>query len=496
MKSTYRNIAKLQDDFTNLFQIQDEFSDFKIIIEDPKNPNEEKIFYTHRSILNCRSDYFQALFRSKMKEYQEGKILFKNISSNIMEKILGFIYTGSLQVTNEDAVEILVLAKKFFFPEIVNFLADFIAESIDVSNVADLLQISNQFDSPELHVHCINFLIKNFQEFLDSQNFKYLSQQDILNVLDAPNLRVISESTLFYSVLSWGKYQENIQSENHELTQEEKEILSRKIASCIEKIRLCDIDMKELETIDGLNVVSSQVISDLKTFHFLRSDFKFFSDYEKMKLDAMQKGINIFTTRSTFPKGTIFINREWELWLKKHINNDSFFQAMEMGFSTTQDGFSCSKFHLNCDRKSPILVVIQTENNCIFGGFSNVGWNTLRSYNYFISDPNAFCFSLKRIDSQEPVLFPIRKNEKSKAIYYHEEWGPSFGKDVAVYRDLRSGECYDFGNTYKIPSEIKDDSKKIREFLCGSPFWKVKFIDVYFDSSSEKKDNPYNSYYY
>lgn len=78
-----------------------------------------------------------------------------------------------------------------------------------------------------------------------------------------------------------------------------------------------------------------------------------------------------------------------------------------MLFSADQDGKSASAFHAKCDGKYPTLTIIQSENGCIFGGFTFLAWDS--SSGYKKNDTAAFVFSLdkkKKFDctNQEYVI--------------------------------------------------------------------------------------------
>ncbi|KAJ5075871.1 pep-cterm sorting domain-containing protein [Anaeramoeba ignava] len=84
----YSNLEKLSNDLKNLFQNQNQnenqnegYFDFEIICE-----QNQTSFKTHKSILSSRSQYFKSLFKSKMKEYQENKLILQDVSKKELEK--------------------------------------------------------------------------------------------------------------------------------------------------------------------------------------------------------------------------------------------------------------------------------------------------------------------------------------------------------------------------------------------------------------------------
>ncbi|KAJ5076865.1 hypothetical protein M0811_00183 [Anaeramoeba ignava] len=164
---------------------------------------------------------------------------------------------------------------------------------------------------------------------------------------------------------------------------------------------------------------------------------------------------------------------------------------MKRGFSAKKEGFDCKKWYEICENKGKTLIIIKTEDDYIFGGFTSVGFtndktkwlpnNTNLNYSY-IEDPNAFLFSLIN-ERKYPEKFTIKPELSQLAIYYYRaNQGPSFGggNDIHLNCDLRSGFTF-FGNTYNLPDGIKPNTNEAKIYLAGSyNQWKVDELETYF----------------
>ena len=51
-----------------------------------------------------------------------------------------------------------------------------------------------------------------------------------------------------------------------------------------------------------------------------------------------------------------------------------------MIYKGNADGFNANTFHNLCDKNGKTLCVIQSEYNCIFGGYADVEWNQDNSW--------------------------------------------------------------------------------------------------------------------
>ncbi|KAJ5079815.1 hypothetical protein M0811_04128 [Anaeramoeba ignava] len=170
--------------------------------------------------------------------------------------------------------------------------------------------------------------------------------------------------------------------------------------------------------------------------------------------------------------------------LKEWIPNEEFFNKMKIGFSLQKDGFSrkkdksprkkdksprkkdgfpAQKFHSKCDNKGETLVIIQTTDKYIFGGFLEIGFPS-GDFRY-LKDPNAFIFSLKNPNNNIPQKFKIQEGKEDYAIRYNRNDGPRF----------------DFGATYSLPNGLVHGTDEARNYLAGSfKDWKIEEMEIYF----------------
>ena len=87
------------------FREQSEFIDVNLRVR-------EEVFSAHRIVLAASSDYFHAMFAHGMKESNQEVVELKdeNISPVALKIVLDSIYSGDLQVSDENAFEVLIAA--------------------------------------------------------------------------------------------------------------------------------------------------------------------------------------------------------------------------------------------------------------------------------------------------------------------------------------------------------------------------------------------------
>ncbi|KAJ5068787.1 pep-cterm sorting domain-containing protein [Anaeramoeba ignava] len=435
---TYSNLEKLSNDLKNLFQNQNEnekeeesYFDFEIICEQNKTS-----FKTHKSILSSRSQYFKSLFNSKMKEYQENKMILKDVSSSILSSILNYFYSGKIEINLENAVEILFFSSKYLIDELIEISLKFIKKNFQFETVVDVLKLSEPMNLNQLLNSSYKFISKNFEEFIKTPFFLELEENHLNSILSNDYIP-INEFKIFQSIIKWGKHKSNInqEKENQKLEKEEKEKLQNQISNIIDKIRFIDFTNQELEDILKEDIIPNQISQKLIQFQKIQND--------KEKLNELNEFIqkenqNSFIFKSRFLSDSEIIqDKEYVKKLQEWINDNDFFYKMKKGYSAKKDGFDCKNWHKKVDNKGKTLIIIKTKDNFIFGGFTQVGWTNDKSnwseknrrYNHgYISDSNAFIFSLRNDKGdRNPEKFTIKKGEEKYAIFYDLNYGPSFG---------------------------------------------------------------------
>ncbi|XP_028518811.1 TLD domain-containing protein 1-like, partial [Exaiptasia diaphana] len=81
-----------------------------------------------------------------------------------------------------------------------------------------------------------------------------------------------------------------------------------------------------------------------------------------------------------------------------------------------------STFHQQCNNKGPTVTIVRV-GSYIFGGYSDVSWDSSSAYTY---STKAFLFSLYNTYGYHPVKLLIVQHQQY-AIYRYYNYGPTFG---------------------------------------------------------------------
>ena len=109
--------------------------------------------------------------------------------------------------------------------------------------------------------------------------------------------------------------------------------------------------------------------------------------------------------------------------IKGWLNNRKF--VSELLFRKSKDGTNLKDFHDKCDNKGTTITFIETSKGYIFGGYTELQWDTSEK---FKKDKSTFIFSMNKKQKY------IARNEND-SIYCSKGYGPVFGfgqADIAV----------------------------------------------------------------
>ena len=136
--------------------------------------------------------------------------------------------------------------------------------------------------------------------------------------------------------------------------------------------------------------------------------------------------------------------------LNKWINQREGKFNTKLLFRKSNNGNSFDEFHRLCDNQGKTLVLIQTDNNLIIGGYTTKDWNTSEKWYY---DDQSFLFSLtkEKIFPNKKNCNAIRGSKLTQGYFYYQkdeyqcfenynEIIPNNNKDT--YFDVKEVEIY------------------------------------------------------
>ena len=149
-------------------------------------------------------------------------------------------------------------------------------------------------------------------------------------------------------------------------------------------------------------------------------------------------------------------------FLPYKLKNFHYKKIFMLLYKATRDGCLAKDFHNKVDNIGPLLIIIETTNNEIFGAFTSVAWS---SKNDFVEDSEAFLFCN---NNKYNVI------NKIYACLHDEKFGPFFGDKALVITDncLNNkdnftdceDQIYNFDNNTNLLNEEKNSFFQVKDY--------------------------------
>ena len=165
----------------------------------------DKIFYAHKYVLGTSSAVFHAMFYGDLAE-KNSVVHLTDTDDKSFEEFMRFLYTDACNLTADNAVLVMYLAKKYMVPSLTLKCVSVLKGSINAGNATTILEHAVHFDEKNLENSCWEFIKSNTKKVVVSKHFNDISQTTLAGVLKLDCVDV-SEVELFRVVLNWSDFQ-------------------------------------------------------------------------------------------------------------------------------------------------------------------------------------------------------------------------------------------------------------------------------------------------
>ncbi|GET51619.1 hypothetical protein GLOIN_2v1782772 [Rhizophagus irregularis DAOM 181602=DAOM 197198] len=413
--------SKLSQNYIELLK-DDEYYD--ITIEVGEDPN-VKIFRAHMNILCYRSPYLRRILSSNKKNNDNvlTHIKLPNISPEIFQIILEYIYGGILSLNEHDTsdfLKILAAADNLHLQELINYLQKFLIENKSewiVQNFEFTQQISSTSNNLlYLQEFCTKLMAQSPEKILLSFNFTLLlSENSLISLIKRDDLQM-KEVEVWEHVLKWGL------AKNPTLTPDPKtwsdddfKNMENTLEHCLPLVRFFSLSSKEFsqKVRPYQKLLNRQLYEDLVD-SFMDPDSKPNENILLPRNIKIEKIIDskIVTNLSIVKTISRQIDKMDIRNNFAHLKESYKFELLLRG---SRDGFTPKKFHELCDNKPNTVTFIKIKGTEeIIGGYNPIIWKS--------------------------------SGDKEHAVMYHSRFGPQFGHDIYIYSSTESTDystlCY------------------------------------------------------
>ncbi|XP_068676387.1 kelch-like protein 2 [Montipora foliosa] len=170
---------------------------------------EGKEFKAHGNVLSAASPFFIKLLQTEMKEKEEGIVRFEEISEPILEKLLEFIYTGEVEIDDEQNAKDLIIAADYLLLVYLKTAARrFLEHRLTNDNCISTFHFAKKYQCEELENSSRKFIFDNFTDVAESDEFLNLDADEVSRWISSDEIYIEAEEDIFAIIQKWIEHKE------------------------------------------------------------------------------------------------------------------------------------------------------------------------------------------------------------------------------------------------------------------------------------------------
>lgn len=145
------------------------YSDVILCLGDEKIP-------AHKVILASKSPVFDKMFSTDMVEAKSNVAKVNNITLDVFQELLRFMYTGKVEKIDKLAVDIFKAAHFYQIEHLKLLCENALRKTLTVENAVDFLKLADDHDADCLKDHCFVFIMTHLKTIMKSPSFQDLHE--------------------------------------------------------------------------------------------------------------------------------------------------------------------------------------------------------------------------------------------------------------------------------------------------------------------------------
>ncbi|RIA81397.1 hypothetical protein C1645_744552 [Glomus cerebriforme] len=418
-------LTELSSDYKKLFETE---LGYDVIIYAGEEPNVKEI-HAHSNILCIRSQYFRTAFSNEWAEKENGKFILKkqNISPQLFDIILRFIYCGNIELKNlqgPDVLKLLIAVDELNIQSLILHIQEYLIEhqtEFLQQNPTGILEIIYQHETfTDLWNFCLEAICEEPKILFNSNNFINLKAPLLELLLKRDDLNM-NEIEIWDSLLKWCLTQQNVINDPTKWNKEDITKIERSLHRFIPLIRFYDIEPTDFfyKVYCYKDILPQDLVHDLLEYHIVpnkkpKTNIPL-SRKPNLKFDSTLIGSNHIPLFAS--------------WIDKkdssHYNQKNIPYEFNLLYRSSRDGFNNKSFHKNCDNKGATIWIAKIQGSTqLIGGYNPLDWNG----NCWKHTTNSFLFNFANgKDITTAAVKHINGTGAHLAIFCDKDYGPQMG---------------------------------------------------------------------
>ena len=152
------------------------------------------------------SSLFSPCLPGELSESRQESVTLKEVNSSAVELLISFIYTGTIEVCEDNVQSLLPAANLLQLTEVRDACCNFLKQQLHPSNCLGFMAFADLHSCHDLLVESQRYAQKHFPEVRMSEEFIHLSSTTVIDLISSNDLGVLTEEDVFEAVIQWIKH--------------------------------------------------------------------------------------------------------------------------------------------------------------------------------------------------------------------------------------------------------------------------------------------------
>lgn len=163
-KPKHKCHKQLSQDLESAFHNKD-FADVKVVCGD-------RVFECHQFMLSSRSPVFRAMFQSDMTEASTKRVDIQDLTPEVVNDMLVYIYTGNTPNLARGAGELLAAADKYQLEQLKGICEERLCNNLEIGNSVSHLVLGDMYQALQLKRMALSFVVRNMSSVVRSRDWR------------------------------------------------------------------------------------------------------------------------------------------------------------------------------------------------------------------------------------------------------------------------------------------------------------------------------------
>ncbi|XP_078494074.1 kelch-like protein 12 [Ciona intestinalis] len=141
----------------------------------------------------------------QMEEKYKDVVELHDLDAESVEKLVDFMYTGKININTNNVCDLLAVSDFLKIHSVKKLCIEYLLTTVSPQNCCTIQALADRFAIPKLTDKSNKFVVENFQQVVSGDQFKKLSKDDVIKLLQSTHGKVSSD-LVYTAVMNWVKF--------------------------------------------------------------------------------------------------------------------------------------------------------------------------------------------------------------------------------------------------------------------------------------------------